>query len=284
MVSLSSTAEMLHAIDNARKVTFSAYVMKPDGVVEQALKRAAVRGAHVSVRLNGSFNRHNGKPKMHKYNVDAVDDLNDSHVDAKLVHCRDNDGPLLHIKAAVCDGVAYLDDCNWVGRDETVLRDDNKSDVRAIRKAASYVPANAHTVKLSKAAALKSEAALLRSSAGGVDVIAEEVGKSPVFDALEHLARAHGAVRLLVSTYGAKETYRDAVEQLKGAGVRVRVTHRTEKFAVSGDGRAWVGSANATSIKLDGDQPEWGLRTHNATILRALRSRFDEAWQNAIPL
>ncbi len=284
MVSLSSTAEMLRAVHTAKNVTFSAYVMRRGSAIEEALKSAAAHGAHVSVRLNGFFNGHNGTAQMYADNVDAVAQLNNARVDARLVHYADNDGPSLHMKAVVCDRVAYLDDCNWVGRDETVVRDDNKTDVQAIQKAASYMHVNARLVQLSKARALKSEAALVRSSADGVDVIAEEVRSSPVFKALQKVARAHGNVRLLVSPDGVKGTYRDAVEQLKGAGVRVRVSHRTEKFAVSRNGRAWIGSANATSLKFDGDQVEWGLRTHNSTIVRALHSRFDAAWRDSTPL
>jgi PLD-like domain len=284
MVSLSSTASMIRAIDTAGNVTFSAYVMRRQSAVEKALMRAAARGARVSVRLNGYFNAHNGTPHMYADNVEAVAALKDAGVDARLVHSADNDGPALHIKAAVCDRIAYLDDCNWIGSDETVVCVDGKADVKAIRKAASYVQPKAHVVQLSKAPAIKSEAALLRSSPGGADVIAEELGKSPVLNALKKLARAHGKVRLLISPGGAKGTYRDAVQQLIGAGAQVRVSGRTEKFAVSRDGRAWLGSANPTSIKVDGNQFEWGLRTQDSKIVRALESRFNSVWRDAYPL
>lgn len=282
MIAVASTAAMLRAMRTAHEVTLSSYVLPP-GPVERGLEDAARRGARVTVRLNGYF--YGGRSWMLQANESAVRRLKRLHADAAIVHRRDRDGACLHLKAAVCDGVAFLDDCNWRadGRD-TILRDDGPAAVGAIRRAASGdVRAAARGIALDKASALSAEAALLRASRGPVDVEAESIGFWSVYSALKRLAQHGAACRLLISKYGATGKSGHAAALLARAGVRVRVAPSDEKFAVAG-GTAWIGSANPTSAFLDGDEVEWGIRTRRADVVNALASRFNAAWKAASPL
>jgi hypothetical protein len=280
VISLSSTVDMLRAMSTARRVTFSSFVLF-NGPVKKALKDAARRGAHVSVRLNGYSYNGGAIPAR---NRDAARVLTAAGADARVVHVSDTDGPGLHLKAAVCDGVAFLDDRNWVQATDTVIRDDNPSDVRAIRNAASYHRAHCRSLQLDKGMALQDESALLQSGARhGIDVATEEIGFSNIFYALEKLAR-HGAhPRLVISSRGLCGKYFTAAQLLTRAGVRVRVSGQSEKFAIVGT-RAWVGSANATSTAHDAAQLDWGMRTGEHRIVRALQSRFRALWNDAAPL
>jgi hypothetical protein len=65
---------------------------------------------------------------------------------------------------------------------------------------------------------------------------------------------------------------------MRAAGVEVRVGPDSEKLALSSS-QAWVGSANAT-----GGRPrtiDWGTRTSDAAIRRALGARFEGNWNRA---
>jgi hypothetical protein len=273
---------MLEAMRTARRVTFSAYVLWP-GDVRNGLEHAAQRGAHVSVRLNGYM--YKGSARMHRDNRNAVRALRRLGADAQIVHRNEYDGPCLHLKAVVCDGVAFLDDRNWLtsGKD-TVVRDDNPEDVPAIRKATQYRHADCSGVQLDKYAAVAKETALLRSARGdGIAVAAEEFGYSSVYTALKKLAARGAKPRVLISERGLRGRSAAAVQHLKQAGIRVRVTTSDEKFAVAGS-QAWVGSANPTPPFPDGKQFDWGVETRSPQIVSDLRTRFEAAWKQGCDL
>jgi hypothetical protein len=178
------------------------------------------------------------------------------------------------LKAAVCDGVAYLDDRNW-GRDGVVVRDDADGDVRRIRDAlAGRDDGGAEGVALGKARALAEEAAFIdRAGDERVVVATEAFGVGPIADALVRRA-ARGAATVLV--VDARELDRGGatlLRRLRGFGVEVKASVADEKFVLAGDA-AWVGSANATSVRGErGDQSDWGLITRDRAIVAALRSR-----------
>lgn len=284
MPCLASTARMLCALRSARSVTFSAYVLRP-GPVERALEAAAGRGARVQVRLDGYL--WGGSRAMAEANRDVVRALRRAGADARLVHLADADGPGLHMKAAVCDGRAFLDDCNWNMTGDTVVRDDTPADVRAIRNAALQrdVPM-AGNLRLTKADALAGEAAVLRAHVKKAVVETEALHSSSISSALRKLAQAGAHCRLLVSEREAahdKQTQR-MMASLKKAGVDVRTVRSSEKLAVAGASRAWVGSADATSTYYDGDRIDWGLGTRAPHLVRALQARFNSHWKSAKPL
>jgi phosphatidylserine/phosphatidylglycerophosphate/cardiolipin synthase-like enzyme len=283
MVSLSSTADMLRAVRSARNITFSAYVLRP-GPVEQALEAAAKRGAHVRVRLDGYL--WGGTKSMSASNRQSVRALRAAGADARLVHREDGDGPGLHIKAAVCDGVAFLDDCNWNLAGDTVLRDTAQSHVSAVRRAALQRDvAPAGSLSLTKADALQSEAAALeRARSKNLEVETESLHVSAVSGALRRLAQQGMRCRVLVSERALRSDRKmqREIASLERAGVDVRATRSSEKFAIAGD-RVCIGSADATSTNHDADRIEWCIRTAKPSIVRELKARFAERWRASTP-
>lgn len=253
---------MLRAVAAARKVVLFSYILSPG--MDRALEDAARHGACVRVRLNGCFH---DSPALLRANREAVRRLRALHVDARLV--QDRGGAPLHVKAAVCDGVTFLDDCNWrAGGRDTIVRAG-----RSLRG-----------VQLDKCDALDAEGALLRGSHGGiVEAETESLGYSPVYSALKQLAQRGVHCRLLISKFGLQGTYYAAAQHLAAAGVDVRVADSDEKFALTAS-RAWIGSANATSYYYHPDQPDWGARTSNAQLLRALHEKFARNWSNSTTL
>jgi phosphatidylserine/phosphatidylglycerophosphate/cardiolipin synthase-like enzyme len=268
---------MLAAMRTSRRIDFSAYVLWP-GPVERALENAARRGTEVHVRLEGRL--YHGTPEMRKDNSDALHRLQKLRVDAKMVDRADADGPRMHLKAAVCDGAAFLDDCNWNGGD-IVIRDDNPEDVAAVRAAALHRPEDPPPgLALNKTAALQQEAGVLgKSRATQVDVETEAVGKTGVSKVLRALAARGVRCRLLLSQHSVKSDFK-TIASLERDGVEIRALAKSEKFAVAGD-RAWVGSADATSPYYNRDQIEWGIGTRDSRIVDALQRRFDANWRRA---
>src|SRR5438270_14005125 len=108
MVSLSTPSAVLNAIEHARAVTFAAYLL-PRGAIRDALEDAARSGSRVQVRLEAAPYG-SGAGGIAQLNKQAIKELRKSGVDARLTHRPDTG---LHIKAAVCDGIAYFDDRNW---------------------------------------------------------------------------------------------------------------------------------------------------------------------------
>lgn len=277
MIAISSTAGMLAAMRTARRIDFSAYVLWP-GPVERALESAAKRGAEVHVRLEGRL--YHGTAGMREANSDALHRLHQVKADVRMVDRTNADGPPLHLKAAVCDDDAYLDDCNWNGGD-AVIRDDDAADVAAVRAAALHCPEDPPPgLALDKTTALRQEAGVLeKSHATQVDVETEAIGGTGVSKAIRELAARGVRCRLLLSNNSVKSNFK-AIASLERAGIEVRALSKSEKFAVAGD-RAWIGSADATSPFLDPDQIEWGLGTCDSRIIDALQARFNANWREA---
>lgn len=265
---------MLAAMRTARRIDFSAYVLWP-GPVERALEAAAARGAEVHVRLEGRL--YHPTAAMTRDNAEAIRRLRALHADAALVDCSDADGPPLHVKAGVCDGTAFLDECNWNSGD-MVIRDDGKRDAAAIRDAALHRPAASQPgISLDKRDALAQEASLLESSdAKSIDIETEALGFSYVTVAIHNLLASGVRCRVLVSENSVKSSVK-AIAALEKEGVEIRAVEKSEKLATAGDA-AWIGSADATSPHPDGDRVDWGKTTHDRRIVRALHARFEANW------
>lgn len=286
MIALTSTSAVLQALGTAKQVTFSAYILRRGGAVERALEAAAKRGAQVHVRLDGYvFGGNAGAAAMNAATVDALRAL---HADAQIVHRSDGDGPDLHAKVAVCDGVAYLDDCNWTKNGDTIVREDGRSYVRAIRRAVlDRECASAGPLSLTKSDALAAEARTIRAGVrtGSVDLESEEIGSSAISKMLRQLASEGVRCRVLISKSAFKEhsaTHKAALS-LQRAGVDVRIVRSSEKFAVDGD-RVWIGSANPTPTYRDANCVEWSLTSSAQRIGHALKARFDAHWRESAPL
>jgi hypothetical protein len=289
MVRLSSSAEVQSVLASAHAIGVFAYTLRR-GPMLSGLEAAARRGAHVSVRLEGTpFGDPDGS--FARANRRIADELAKCGVDARLAHAGADaarQAPL-HAKAIVADGRLFLDDRNW-GRNDFVVCDGNRGDVRAVRDA---LEEDAPSVRrpafaFAKRDALAGEAGLLRSAEHGDDVIVESESfgnDNPVYVALEALAKGGATPRLLVSSREAASNRkeRNALERLSRDGVAVRLCSDSEKFALAGR-RAWVGSANASPAFGHPDMIDWGLRTEDRGIVDAARDRVEARWRSARPL
>lgn len=286
MIRPASACDVLAAIGQARSVVFSAYVLR-GGQYLSALEAAAKRGAQVTVRLEGrpyGGGNSAAAAAMNGDNAAAAAAIRAAGGDAALV---DASGVVpLHLKAAVCDGIAYLDDRNWPddGAD-TIVRDDSGRDAAAIDGA---LLGRAAAVRKSfwtrKAQALAGETRLLDGArhAQDVDVESESFGRDGAYAALKRVAARGVHCRLLVARRDLNPTSEIVLRDLEGDGVRVRIGASQEKLAVVDHARAWIGSANATwgyPKELD-----WGLRTRSASVVETLQARFNAHWAHARPI
>lgn len=289
-VTLSGVDALCAAIGHARQVALAAYLLPP-GPVREALETAARRGAHVEVRLEGRpFDRPGGG--LRRENAATVAELRRAGVDAALTR---PDEPFFHLKAAVVDGVTWLDDRNWVAGDRaTIVRDDDPEDASAAQSAIADRPgASRDLVTTKRDAELREQAVIAAAGSAPVAVESETVGYGPVATALFARARAGLPTRLLVARreaaghHGGRE--RALLRRLAAAGVEVRVgaghgPELDQKLAVSA-ASAWVGSANASSTYGPyGDQRDWGLVTRSPELTAALRERFERNWATAAPV
>lgn len=280
MLALSSLSQAAAAIARARSVTLVAYLL-PRGDVMRALAAAAKRGAHVVVRLEGApyYDREGG---VRRLNESVVRELAKDGADARLVDARGTRP--FHAKAVLADGALYLDDVNFSGgASGTIVRDGSRADAAMLEDAVEgRVDPPGARFALRKEDALDLEAALLGKASGArAEVESESVGiGNLVYSRLERLGEAGMKPRLLVSreALGAKECER--LRSLCAHGVAVRICRSNEKFAVAG-GRAWVGSANATSPYPNLTQLDWGALTRNRSIVRDLQRRFETRWRTA---
>jgi hypothetical protein len=237
-----------------------------------ALVEAAHRGARVDVTLQR--NPYRGGAAERLANRRAAQTLRAA---GATVTLRDRERQPFHLKAAVCDGVAYLCDRNWPadGR-ELVVADDDGADVALVlgtlRDAAG---GSRGAFATRKADALRAEAELIRSAGDApVTVETESFGGGAISAALREHATRGAPTTLIVSRREAAHDQRERtlLAHLRAAGVDVREGGANEKLALCGD-TAWIGSANASFAGgREADQVEWGAVTTDAALVGAVRA------------
>ncbi len=272
-------AAFLAALETAHSVRFSAYVLNAGSAVVKALASACDRGAVIDVLLDGAPYR-NGAG-ITRVNAAAASELSRH---GAHVHTTSSADPAMHLKAAVIDGTAYLDDRNWASEDrDTIVALDDADQVAAVAAALSgvAVPGGAATtfgsLAIEKQAALALEARTIDEAPGDrIDVETESFGATAVSKALAHRAARGDHVRLLVSqaelrgASGRRE--RLALAKLAADGIDIEATANTEKLCVAGDD-AWIGSANATFSP--GPSLDWGLHSNDPAIVAGLERAFE---------
>lgn len=283
MLRLSSVNGIVRSVGRARSIELYAYTLRP-GPVLASVEEAARGGARVSVRLNGAPYGAAASALLRR-NRRLVAELARCGADARLTASGDSGS--LHAKVVIADGRLFLDDRNF-GVCDFVVRDDASSDVGAFRRAAAgAAPARSNAgVAFDKPGALAREAALIAgaSDPDGVVVETETFGWGEVDRALQTLAAQGGSPRLLASSRQARHTReRAALEKLARAGVRVRLTRDSEKFAVVADA-AWIGSANASPAFGTPPAADWGAITRSRAIVAEARRRVEAAWSSGKPL
>ena len=192
-LSLSSVPDVLTRIASAHDVAFGSYFLTR-GPVRDALAGAARHGAHVAVTLQADPYRGSGARAPESAASARVLRGAGAHVSLLA-----RDQVPFHLKAAVCDGVAYLDDRNWTQRGpEIVVADDDPRDVALLRDALAGHGGGDATLATRKDEALRRELALIESAPHApVIVETERIGTSPISAALRRHARG-GAPTTLV--------------------------------------------------------------------------------------
>ena len=282
-VALSSVNVLMNEIGSAGEVELAAYTLE-NRALETALTGAVRDGAHVRVIL-ARAPAEDPHGTIAARNAAVVQSLRAAGVDAVL---SGPDAPSPHLKAAILDGVAYLDDANFrSGGADTVIRDRDPNDVAAVRSTIDGRPQNGPGLLLRKADALAAEAGAIARGSREVDVETEAFGSgSLVAEALAARAGANAQVKLLVSAAELREPAADReralLAKLAAKGVEIRVSaEATEKLAFTGEA-AWIGSANATYAGSP-DSGDWGLVTTDDRLVDALHARFLGNWAVARP-
>ena len=290
MIALAATAEFTAAVERARSVALTSYTLRR-GPVLGALIDAARRGADVRVRLERDpLDDRAGT--LHRENAAALAALRQAGAHAESTGSGE---PVLHLKAAVVDGVAWLDDRNWAGGGaERIVRDTGADDVSAVTRAVAGCSGSDGHLGTTKAAAVRLEAGVVAAAgAAPLDVETESFGPGTMYDALLHRAKAGLPTRLIVAGREAGESgnarERTELAHLASLGVEVRIGDvkrgdLDEKMAVTSRD-AWLGSANATYARgVFGEQRDWGIATREPQLVDTLRSAFQTNWNRALPL
>jgi hypothetical protein len=290
MIALESAAGFVRALAHASDITLSAYTLH-DGPVLRGLVAAARRGAQVRVRLERDP-LDDPAGTLHRNNAAALAALRSAGAAASATRPGE---PVLHLKAAVVDGTAWLDDRNWAGGSaEQVVRDGNRADVAAVASALAGGPGRGGRLATTKAEAQRLEARVIaRAGSAPLAVESESFGNGAIYVALLRRARAHRPTRLIVAgrefAEAGSRTERAHLRRLAALGVAIRVgdprrADLDEKLA-AGPREGWVGSANATYARGPaGAQRDWGLATRSAVVVDGLRAAFERNWSAARPL
>jgi hypothetical protein len=289
VISLETPARFVRTLAHARSIVLTSYTLRA-GVVLDALVDAARRGAEVRVRLEGDP-LDDAAGSLHQANANALAALRAAGASASSTGPGE---PVLHLKAAVVDGAAWLADRNWAGRGaERVLRDTDADDVAAVASAVGGGPGADGHLATTKSGAQRLEADVIAGAGNApLAVESESFGNGPIYGALLHRAEAHRPTRLIVAGREVAEagnrTERAHLARLAALGVEVRVGNPLrgdldEKLAVTA-ADAWVGSANATYARgAAGAQRDWGLATRDRTVGDGLRAAFERNWSAARP-
>ncbi len=273
-------SEVFGRIAGASRVSLSAYTLEPRGEMVRALDAAADRGARVAVTLEGFAGRSDARD-LRRVALENARDLRAHGVRVRLGTGR---GEEVHLKAAVVDGTAFLDDRNWAARSETIVATTEPGEVAAVLDAIDGRPHDAGSLATDKRSALEREAQTIRCGGDHVDLETESFGPGIVATALRERSAGGAHVRVLVNDHIALEKRargeRALLRELARAGVELRVSAASEKLCVAGD-RGWVGSANATFA--GEPMTDWGLTVAEPALLDALASTFERNWTAARP-
>ena len=281
VIALDSAAGFIQTLATAQRIALTAYTLR-EGPVLHALEAAARRGAEVRVRLERDP-LDDAAGSLHRANAAALADLQAAGAAAEATEPGE---PVLHLKAAVVDGTAWLDDRNWAsGGAERIVRDSDADDVAAVASAVAGGPGADGHLATTKSGAQRLEADVIAAAGSGPLLVeSESFGNGAIYNALLHRAQAHMPTRLIVAGREVAEagnrTERAHLTRLAALGVDVRVGKPRsgdldEKLAVA-DGDAWVGSANATYARGPlGAQRDWGIATRDPAICDGLRTAFE---------
>lgn len=260
---------MLARIGTARDVAFGTYFLGA-GRVRNALIDAAQHGASVSVTMQDVPYRDDGSRAA--LTLASAQALRDAGATVTLLP---RESAPFHLKAAVCDGVAFLDDRNW-SRDgrEMVVEDSDPHDVALVRDALAGRGTQNATLATRKDAALAREVALIDGARDAAVIVeTETLGASSLSAALRRHALAGARTTLVVGRGEANDPRERALlHGLRNAGVEIHQDGVDEKLALVGE-TAWIGSANGTAtFPGTASQVDWGIVTTEPALVAAVRT------------
>jgi hypothetical protein len=265
-LTLASPTQVAARIAQADEIAFGSYFIPH--AMREALVAAARRGAHVDVTLEETpyEDRTGGLGRLNAASAAAL------RAAGADVHLVSGDAPPYHIKAAVCDGVAYLNDRNWPAQGGTIVADDDAADVALVREAIAGRGGADETLATRKDVAVQREAALIDGAGSAPVVVAtESFGAGAISAALRRHAGLGAPTTLIVNQRQANPALLAGLER---AGIVVRNSVANEKLVLAGDA-VWLGSANATFAGgKDAGQTDWGLVTRDRELVAAVRERL----------
>ncbi len=269
-ITISSSADVFARIGAAHDVAFGAYIL-PGGPMRDALVAAARRGAHVAVTVQADpFCDRSGA--LARANAASAAVLTSAGAQVTLLPSTQ---VACHLKAAVCDGVAYLDDRNWPARGgDTVVADDDPRDVGLVRDALAGHGGSDDVLTTRKDVAVQRAADLIDAAGDAPVVVATESFSGGAVSAALRRHAERGAPTTLVVDGRArmmKPSERHLLDGLAQAGVRVRTSDADEKLVLAGDA-VELSSANATSTYGErGEQLEWGVVSRDPALVARVR-------------
>jgi hypothetical protein len=272
------------AVAHASSVTLSSYVLDRRNPIVRDLEAAADRGARVAVVLDGApvGPSRAATHGIARTNAATVAELRAHGVDARLA---DGARAEQHLKAAIVDGRAFLDDRNWTATDDLVATSD-PADVANVTAAIAGCPQSSGDLALTKAEAVAREASLIANDRGDrVDCASESFGATSVSVALAKRVASGAHVRLVVSERalrGGSPNERHALVRLATAGVELRAGPATDKLCITSSG-TWLGSANAT-FSPPPPMLDWAVTTREPALAGRARATFERDWAASRPI
>lgn len=262
-VTLASPTQVAARIAQANEIAFGSYFVPR--TMRDVLTAAAERGAHVEVTLEEApyEDKTGGLARLNAASAAAL------RAAGATVHLLSPDAAPYHIKAAICDGVAYLNDRNWPTQGATIVADDDACDVALVREAIAGRGGADDALATRKDVAIAREAALIDGAGKAPVVVAtESFGAGAISAALRRHAALGAPTTLIVNRHQAKPALLAGLER---AGVAVKNSVSNEKLVLAGDA-VWLGSANATYAGGDGAaQTDWGLISRDPGVVAAVR-------------
>lgn len=269
------------AFDGARTSIDAEFYSIGDAAVVASLNRAAERGVHVRVTLEGDTHRYRG-PRAVEPRDDAIRGALDRSVDVVISRLPN---ALVHGKAAVVDGsLAFIATANvtqtgFSAPGEMAVEDRDPTDVAAVARKIDEAAAG-DVVRPALRDALRE----LFGSRRDLRVASEDLSDWRTVAWLVHRARNGRRDEVLVGP-SASPAAAAMIERLVDAGVDVRTPRRGymhEKYVDDGE-RAYVGSANLTRNGID-ESYEVGVVARSSDFDdggAAMRGAFDEMWADA---
>lgn len=297
-----SRTTLAAAFDSARHNVEAAFFSISDRMVLDSLRRAADRGVHVCLHVEGHperYSLHRGAAERDSGSVDAGARSIEKALRRALgknveIHVECDPDAELHAKAAVVDWqrafilTANANECGFRDPGEVCVADGDPSDVDAVARAvhAGAVPSHSRVVA-GPGTELRVTLQGLLNSPGELRVASEDLSDPDVIEGLKTRVHDHHDRVIIKVCDRLTHAQEHALESLEGAGVDVRAlpyTHMHEKYVDAGDA-IYVGSANLTQNGLD-EAREIGIVAPAADFggaAQTLRDDFDKMWSEAVP-